>query len=244
MAVVLIVPAFNEATKIGGVLDAVPTRVFGHDVVVMVVDDGSTDGTAAVAASRGAIVFSQPTNGGKGLALQRGMGESRNLGFDVTVWMDSDGQHRPDLLYRLVGPVLDGKASMVVGSRYLGPSPKKAPLNRRLVRRGAIGAVRRIAGVSLTDPFSGYRAFSPEAIDAIDLCGSRYESELEALFCVRRADLEVLEVPIDRIYGPDTSKMGFHRGRMLGRLTVVAGYARTIMDAWSDQQERTGTSVG
>ncbi|MEA1902819.1 MAG: glycosyltransferase family 2 protein [Actinomycetota bacterium] len=243
MALGLLVPAFNEAAKIGAVLDAVPARVAEHDVTVIVVDDGSTDGTAAVAADKGATVHVQPENGGKGLALRRGMDEAGELKLDALVWMDSDGQHRPEDLERIVRPILDGSAAMVVGSRYMSRSRSKAPLNRRLVRQATIEAIRHITGRSLTDPFSGYRAFSPEAVEAIELCGNQYESELEALFCVSRAALPVLEVPIDRIYGPDTSKMGFHRGRILGRMAVMAGYVRTIRAAWSGKDERIRTTI-
>lgn len=244
MAVGLIVPAFNEATKIGPILDAVPETVSGEALVVMVVDDGSTDETASVASAAGAVVLAQEKNGGKGLALRRGMAETKNLGFRALVWMDSDGQHRPEDLERLVRPVLDGSVGMVVGSRYLGRSSSKAPLNRRMVRKATIAAVRSITGQRLTDPFSGYRAFSPEAAASIELCGDRYESELEAMFCVCSAGLAVVEVPIDRVYGPDTSKMGFHKGRIIGRMSVVSGYAKTIVQAWLGDDEKARTAVG
>lgn len=225
-------PAFNEGSKIGDLITSMPSDVHGHSIELMVVDDGSTDDTVEVALSRGATVLTTRVNGGKGSALQRGMAYVATLGFDAIVWMDSDGQHRPESLTLLTAPVLLGDAGMVVGSRYLSPSASKAPLNRRVVRRSAIGAIHRITGCRLTDPFSGFRCFSPEAAEVVDLRGNGYESELEACFAVNRAGFEVIEVPIPRIYGPDTSKMGHRHGDLLGRLVVVGGYARTVFNAW------------
>jgi glycosyltransferase involved in cell wall biosynthesis len=244
MTVGLLVPAFNEEEKLGAVLDAVPRILGGHGVVVMVIDDGSTDSTARVARDHGATVYQQSQNGGKGTALRRGMRELRTLNLDVVVWMDSDGQHRPQDLDQLTAPILDGRAAMVVGSRYMSRSEAEAPLNRRLVRRLTIQAIRKLTGLTLTDPFSGFRAFSPEAVDAIDLCGDKYESELEALFCVSREGLPIMEIAIERIYGPDTSKMGYHRGRILGRLSVVTGYAKTISSEWAGRTDRVRATVG
>lgn len=244
MALGVVIPAFNEAEKIGAVLADMPEKVNGHDVLVLVVDDGSTDGTSEVASRMGVEVYIQKPNQGKGAALRRGMEEAKVLPLDVLVWMDSDGQHRPKDLARITLPVLAGEADMVVGSRYMTPSKTKAPLNRRLVRDSTIRAVRQITGEILTDPFSGFRAFSRRAVAAIELCGNGYESELEALFCVARAGLTVQETPIDRIYGPNTSKMGFHRGRILGRMTVIGGYARTVAREWVAGDQRTRTAIG
>lgn len=238
MTLGIIIPAFNEGRSIGSVLAGMPDSVEGHRVVAVVVDDGSTDDTGAVAEAFGARVLRQPENGGKGCALRLGMEEVAGLGMVPIVWMDADGQHRPEDLRSVVGPVVRGEADMVVGSRYLQPSPSKAPLDRRLVRRATISAIRRITGLNLTDPFSGYRCFSPAAAGAVSLEGDCYESELEALFGVWSAALHVMEVPIPKVYGPNTSKMGFHRGRIRGRADVIRGYARTIMRAATTSRTR------
>lgn len=227
----VVIPAFNEETTIGVVLDCIPDSVEGRPVRVIVVDDGSTDATAEVAAQHDVTVIRSTLNKGKGSALRLGMEEAKGFALDAVVWMDSDGQHLAADLPNVVGPVLAGAADMVVGSRYDSSSASKAPLNRRAVRRSAVVAIKGITGLTLSDPFSGYRCFSPDAVDVLDLKGDRYESELEALFCVWRSGLTVEEVPIPRIYAPGTSKMGFHRGPLRGRLDVVGGYTRTILDA-------------
>ncbi len=237
MTVAIIIPAFNEAGKIGAVLGAMPERVLDHDLVVCVVDDGSNDGTGEDARAAGAHVIRQPVNIGKGCALRRGMSEVLPLEPEAVVWMDSDGQHRPEDIPKLVGPVVDGSADMVVGSRYLIPVSNRAPLNRRLVRMAAIAAIRRITGLETTDPFSGFRCFSPRTIDAMHLVGDCYESELEATLSLSKAGFTVVEVPIPRVYGPGTSKMGFRHGRLRGRLEVIRGYTRTIVAAASEERE-------
>lgn len=236
MALGVIIPAFNEAGKIGAVLDAMPRRVHGRELRVYVVDDGSDDGTGEVARAAGARVIRQPVNVGKGCALRRGMSEMKPLRFDAVMWMDSDGQHRPEDIPTIAGPVLDGLADMVVGSRYLVPVSTTAPLNRRLVRRATIVVLRRITGIETTDPFSGFRCFSPRAVDALHLHGDCYESELEATFSMSRAGLTIVEVPIPKVYGANTSKMG-HHGRVRGRFHVIRGYARTIMVAAAEEKE-------
>lgn len=231
MALGVVIPAFNEETTVGVVLADMPEVVEGHDLRVIVVDDGSTDTTAETAARHDVTVVRSPRNKGKGSALRLGMGEANGFDFDAIVWMDSDGQHLAEDLGRVVQPVLAGDADMVVGSRYMTPTRTTAPMNRRVVRKAAAAAIRWITGIRLSDPFSGFRCFSPRAVAALDLTGDGYESELEALFSIWRAGQTVLEVPIQKIYGPGMSKMGFHRGRVRGRLVVVGGYARTIIGA-------------
>jgi glycosyltransferase involved in cell wall biosynthesis len=238
MSLGVVIPAFNEAATIDAVLEGLPGKIDGHDVVVIVVDDGSTDDTAAIAERRDVTVIRSAENVGKGCALRTGMEETAPLDLDAVVWMDSDGQHLPGDLEAVAAPVLKGSADMVVGSRYMSPAVSKAPLNRRMVRGATIPAIRAATGITLTDPFSGYRSFSPRATASLDLKGDCYESELEALFSVWRSGLVVEETPISRIYGRGTSKMGFHRGKLLGRIHVIRGYVRTILRAVMTRSEK------
>jgi glycosyltransferase involved in cell wall biosynthesis len=233
MGVFILMPAFNEADKIGHLLPHLPSSVGGHEVRVVVIDDGSTDGTARVARGLGASVIQQPVNQGKGAALCRAMDELGNQDFEALAWMDSDRQHPPSSLPDLVEPVLAGEVDLCVGSRYLASlQPHKAPLNRRLVRAATIRAVRAVTGETVTDPYSGFRCFSKRAAESVNLEGSGYECELESLFSVARVGLRMREVPIPRIYGAATSKMGYKHGALRGRIVVVSGYTRTISRAW------------
>lgn len=125
--------------------------------------------------------------------------------------------------------MLDGSADLVIGSRYAESNERgDAPWNRYLVRSSVVSILHRLAGIWVSDPFSGYRAMTPGVMSCLDLRGDRYESELEMLFCATRSGMDVAEVPIPKIYGPATSKMGARRGSFLGRIEVIAGYAMTI----------------
>lgn len=228
MAIAVILPAFNEASKVEAVIEALPEWIGGLEVKPVLVDDGSSDGTGDIARTLGVEVLTSPSNQGKGHALRMGIERARSDDPEVLVWMDCDGQHPPESLPDLVAPVLKGSADMVVGSRYLGPRSGTAPFNRRLVRRVTILALRLITGCQLSDPFSGFRSFSPAAVAALSLKGDGYESELEACLAVRRKGLAVTEIAIPMIYGRDTSKMGQRHGRFLGRLVVISGYVRTL----------------
>ncbi len=239
MTIALLMPAFNEQGTIGEVIERLPSHVRNRPVRVTVIDDGSTDATAAIARQAGAEVISNPANNGKGWALRRGLRQIKEIDPEAVVWMDSDGQHQPEALESIAESVLDGSADMVVGSRYLASSQIKAPLNRRLVRWAAIRAIASLTGFRLTDPFSGYRCFSAAAVQALKLTGDRYECELEAFFSVIQANLSVKEVPIPRLYSGHCSKMGHSGGRVLGRSRVVLGYLRTLLAQGSNRSSQT-----
>ncbi len=229
MVVAVLMPAFNEQAAIGQVIAGVPPVVHDRAVHVIVIDDGSTDATASIAADAGADVVVSRRNQGKGCALRSGLQRIGLLDPDAVVWMDADGQHPPEALPDITAPILSGSTDMVVGSRYLRPSKTKAPLNRRLVRRAVILAVESLSGYRLTDPFSGYRGFSPAGVEVLELTGERYECELEAFFSVAEAGLRIEEIAIPRLYSDHSSKMGYHRGRLRGRMDVLRGYARTLV---------------
>ena len=242
-------PCFNEAGKIGELLAAMPALVGEHKLTVLVVDDGSTDGSVAEvreqserSAESGSAeirLLQLPKNLGKGAALRQAHDEIRGDAFDALVWMDSDGQHCPESLADLVRPVVSGEIDLCVGSRYLdGGHSGRVPLNRRIVRSSVVRAVSKITGFVITDPFSGFRCFSRSAFGTLKLDGDGYEAELESCFSVARAGLSFAEVAIPRIYGSATSKMAYHHGALRGRFIVVSGYVRTIRGALQYREDR------
>ena len=122
--VAVLVPAYNEAENVGHVLDLMPSEVCGMPIEVLVVDDGSRDGTADVAAEHGAVVARHVINRGGGAALRTGYRLMVESGAEVVVTLDADGQHLPSEMERLVKPVLDGEVDVAHGSRVLGQADR------------------------------------------------------------------------------------------------------------------------
>ncbi len=227
--IAVVVPAFNEADRLRTLLPRIPACLFGAPVRVIVVSDGSTDGTEAVALDHGAVLVHLPRHRGKGAALRAGFAQAMELGPSQLVTMDADGQHDPADLERLVQPVMSDECALAVGSRFLSdPSRGPAPLNRYLVRKALVAALRATLGCTYTDPCCGYRCFSFQALQAIRLQGDHYQSELEALFEAAIHGLSVMEVPVRADYPPGCSKMGARFGRLAGRVWVISQYVSTI----------------
>lgn len=227
--IAVIVPAYNEAARLRTVLPRIPACLSGVPVRVIVVSDGSTDGTEAVARDHGAVLVRLPRRRGKGAALRAGFARAMELNPGLLVTMDADGQHDPADLARLVRPVMAGECALAIGNRYLAdPSRGPAPLNRYLVRKSLIAALRATLGRTYTDPCCGYRCFSVHAVQVIKLRGNHYQSELEMLFEAAIHRLSVVEVTLRADYPPGCSKMGAGFGRLAGRAWVLSQYASTI----------------
>jgi len=154
-----ILPAYNEEVSIGSVV--LQTKKYADRIIV--VDDGSSDRTAEVAEMAGAEVIRHPQNRGKGAALKTGFEALNCTGVVVTI--DTDGQHDPADIPRLVAPILQGEADMVNGSRYLNGNKKDTPMYRRVGQKVLDTATNFDAGLSVTDSQSGFRAFSGRAKD-------------------------------------------------------------------------------
>jgi glycosyltransferase involved in cell wall biosynthesis len=228
--IAVVVPAFNEADKLRTLLPRIPASLLGAPVQVIVVSDGSTDETEAVALDHGAVVVPLGKHRGKGAALRAGFTRAMELDPSQVVTMDGDGQHDPADLERLVRPVMAEECALAIGSRFLSePSRGPTALNRYLVRKVLIAVLRATLGRTYTDPFCGYRCFSFQAAQAIRFHGDHYESELEALFEAAIHGLSVVEVPVRRDYPPGCSKMGAQVGRLAGRVWVISQYLSTIV---------------
>ena len=127
---IAIVPALNEEETVGRVIDEL--RAFDGGLDVVVVDDGSTDRTAGIAADRGAHVVRLPFNLGIGGAMQTGYRFAFEHGYDIAVQVDGDGQHDPSQLPAILAPVLSGEADLCVGSRFTGTSGYRSSFTRRI----------------------------------------------------------------------------------------------------------------
>ena len=205
MRVLAIVPALNEERSLPAVVAGL--RRSAPLVDVCVVDDGSTDGTAAVARSLGVTVLSIPVNLGIGGAVQAGYQWARDHGYEVAVQVDGDGQHDASFLPALVAAVDSGQAGLAVGSRFAGPRAPGA-FRSTWTRRAGIRYLSWMlwlrCGARITDPTSGFRAAGRPAIELFARSYPPDYPEPESIAIAARAGLTVTEVPVrmsQRLHG-------------------------------------------
>jgi glycosyltransferase involved in cell wall biosynthesis len=192
---VAIVPALNEEATISGVIDEL--RAFDAGLDIVVVDDGSVDRTADVAAAKGARVLRLPFNLGIGGAVQTGFRYAFENGYDLAVRVDGDGQHDPSELARVIEPVLRGEADIAVGSRFAeGASGYRSSRTRRIGIRILAGVVSRIVGERVTDTTSGFQALNRDGIALFAHDYPHDYPEVEATVMVFRHRLRLREVPV------------------------------------------------
>ena len=191
---IAVVPAFNESESIASVVREV--KAFDPEFEVVVVDDGSTDGTAELAAEAGAHVVRLPFNLGIGGAVQTGYQFARDQGFDVAVQVDGDGQHDPGQIPLLLEPLLDGRADMAVGTRFAGEGSYRAPLGRRVGIGVFARVVSLVVGQRVTDTTSGFRACNRKAIQLFAADYPHDYPEVEGTILVFKHRLRMVEVPV------------------------------------------------
>ena len=192
---VAIVPALNEEVAIPGVIDEL--RGFDPGMDVVVVDDGSVDRTAAVAAAKGVRVLRLPFNLGIGGAVQTGFRFAFENGYDLAVRIDGDGQHDPSQLPLVLGPILRGEADIAVGSRFAGGGDGyRSSRTRRIGIRLLAWVVSRIVGQRVTDTTSGFQALNREGIALFARDYPHDYPEVEATVMVFRHRLRLVEVPV------------------------------------------------
>ena len=191
--VIVIMPAFNEQEALPSTLAGLLAALLPLDVVV--IDDGSSDDTAAIAAENGAICLSLPFNLGIGGALRTGFRFAVERGYQRGIQFDADGQHDASQIAALLAPLAEG-ADMVVGSRFAGAGDYQVGRSRGFAMNILRWSIRRLAGQRFTDTSSGFRSFGPEALS---LFATEYPIEymdsVEALVMACRAGLDVREVP-------------------------------------------------
>lgn len=222
--VLAVIPAYNEAEAIGQVLDDMPREIAGLKVHTLVVDDASTDDTARVVREHGALLVSNPINRGGGGALRVGYALAQALAAEVVVTLDADGQHLPQEMETLAGPIVDDQVDLVVGSRVLGTAEGGA-----LVRKLGIFFFNRLVTVLLrkrvTDCSSGYKAIATRWLDCLELTQEQFHTS-EFLISAVRAGARFKEVPITiRPRKAGQSKKG-------GSLRYGLGFSRAIFSAW------------
>ncbi|MDD4498018.1 MAG: glycosyltransferase family 2 protein [Methanosarcinaceae archaeon] len=199
--IIAAMPAYNEASAISYVIKGCQKYV---DKVV-VVDDGSSDNTAEVAESLGAYVIRHGVNKGYGAALRNCFETARTLGADVMVIIDSDGQHDPNDIPRILTPLKQG-FDLVIGSRFVNGNGKNVPAYRQVGMKVLDIATRMAGGLNVTDSQCGYRAYGKKAIDKIRLHESDMSAGSEILLQAKDHKLKFAEVEVHCRYDlEDTS---------------------------------------
>lgn len=197
MKLVIQIPCLNEEAILPSTLADLPTSIPGIDEIeIVVIDDGSVDGTAAAARRAGVRhVVRAPVNQGLARAFSAGLDYALRLGADIIVNTDADGQYRGEQIERLVAPILHHEADMVIGDRSPGTLTHFSPFKRILQVLGS-WVVRQLSGTRIPDATSGFRAFSREAALRMNVV-SDFTYTLETIIQAGKKQLLVTHVPID-----------------------------------------------
>lgn len=198
--VAVVIPAFQAVATIGDVVTRARAALPGAQIIV--VDDGSTDGTGEVGRGKGATVVTHPRNRGKGVALRTGTERARSESAAVIVTLDADGQHPPADIPRLLEPIAQGQADVVLGARERNGT---MPVSRRITNWLSASLASRIGGQPVSDAQTGFRAFTREVAERVHPAGERYEYEANFLLDALRAGYRVVSVEVPTIYGSSRS---------------------------------------
>jgi glycosyltransferase involved in cell wall biosynthesis len=193
--ILIIIPAYNEEKSIGVVVKSILCNCPG--VTVLVVDDGSMDYTALQAKAAGAKVISLPQNLGIGGAMQTGYLYAFYNDFDIAIQIDADGQHKSEELSKLLEPLKNNEADLVLGSRYIEKTTFKSTLGRRIGMVVLSTLVSVLARQRIYDTTSGFRGVNAKVIKLFAKEYSTDYPEVDSLVLVRKNGLRIKEVPVE-----------------------------------------------
>lgn len=222
--IAVVIPAFNEADNIGYVLERIPAEVCGIETAVLVVDDGSRDGTEEVAEAHGAVVARHVVNRGGGAALRTGYRLMVDSNALIVVTLDADGQHLPSEMADLVRPVLDGEVDVAHGSRVLGQADK----NHFAREMGIVFFNRTVSLITrthVTDCSNGYRAVRTTVLPQLVLKQEQFHTSEFMIEAIKRG-VPAKEIPVtveQRLHGSSKKPAVFRYG---------VGFANAIMRTW------------
>lgn len=196
MKLIIQIPCYNEAHSLPQTVADLPRHVPGIDCIeTLIIDDGSGDGTADIARQLGVThIIRHPRNLGLAQAFQTGLDACLRLGADIIVNTDADNQYPGRYIPDLVAPLLDGRVDMVVGDRQVQTITHFSPMKKRFLALGT-WMVRNVSGVDVTDPVSGFRAYSREAALRFTIL-TRYSYTLETIIQAGKSGLGIVSVPV------------------------------------------------
>ena len=197
MKLVVQIPCLNEEETLPSVLESIPTQIPGIDeIVVLIVDDGCTDGTVEVARAHGVTEFvHHARNQGLGRSFHDGVVRALELGADIVVNTDGDNQYPQERIADLVQPVIRGEADIVIADRQVHQVEHFSPLKKALQRFGS-AVVNRAAGTALPDAASGFRAYSRESLMMLNTI-TRFSYCMETIIQAGNKQLKIASIPVD-----------------------------------------------
>ena len=206
---VVLIPAFNEVGRIAGVIRG--ARAAAPGLPIVVIDDGSSDGTEAAARDAGAVVLRMPFNMGYGVALQAGYKRALRAGHDCVVQLDGDGQHEPADIPALLAVLERGEADVVLGSRFIGDVSYQSSAGRRIGMAMFRTLAFAFTGMRFSDVTTGFQALRS---DVLRLFATEaypcYYADADVLIMLKRAGFRIREVPV-RMY-PKPGGASMHGG--------------------------------
>ena len=207
--ILVLIPAVNEEARVGDVIKGV--KQFLPGAKILVVNDGSGDGTARVSKEAGACVVNHPFNMGVGTALQTGYKYAVQNGFQYVIQLDADGQHAPAFLPAFVAKLKETEADLIIGSRFLQRSDHGVPFGRWMGNALFAKLATLLIHERLTDPTSGYRALKSTALQFCvqDTYGFDYP-DADFLLALHRSGFRIEEIPIHVL--PRTGGQSQHSG--------------------------------
>lgn len=222
---IIIMPAYNEAASLPRVIPEVLAAAPGYDLLV--IDDGSRDATARIAADLGAAVVSLPVNLGYGGAVQTGFLYAVQHGYDLGVVIDADGQHDPAGIPVLADAVVQGGADVAIGSRFRGQLKYRVPWVKRTGMALFGWTVSRITGRQVTDPTSGFQALNADALRffATDNYPVDYP-DADTLLILHYAGFRVVEAPMtvrERLVGDSKLHSGWKPFYYVAKMWLAIG---------------------
>lgn len=192
--ILVIIPAYNEAESIEGVISDVRKEL--PDAAIIVINDGSRDDTGSIAKRLGVVVADMPYNMGIGAAMQTGYRYASLHNYDIAVQVDADGQHPADQINYLLCPIVEGKADMAIGSRFIGEGEYQPSLARNIGMKVFSFVVSLITGQKLTDTTSGFRAVNKRVIMFFAENYPYDYPEVEALVLLHKAGFSIMETSV------------------------------------------------
>lgn len=194
-------PAYNEEKNIASIILQLKNKY----ELVIVCDDGSSDLTAEISEEMGAVVVKHRKNLGYGAAIRSLFLKAQDLECDILVTFDADGQHKVSEIQDTIAPIVNKKADIVIGSRFLGNIEGEIPSYRKLGIKAITNLVNSNTGKKITDSQSGFRAYSKEVLEKIVPSDSGMGVSTEILIKANKLKFRIDEVPITISYGGDTS---------------------------------------